>query len=495
MFGRSKQQPNRTGLSVGVAVALALVVSGGCTMIPTYERPAAPVADAYPAGEAVGEAASGAVAAADIGWRDFIGDARLQRLIELALNNNRDLRVAALGIEQYRAQYRIQRSVLFPTVDATGTLTRQEIPAGASIINRGFRLNQESISVGFTSYELDLFGRIRSLKEQALEQYFASEAARKSTQISLVAEITAQYLSLLANEELLRLTEETLATRQKSYDLTRRTVELGQASAQDLRQSETLLETAKASLARYTRQVAQDTNGLVVLIGSPLPADLPAAVPFSQQRFLADLPAGLPSDLLQRRPDIEQAEHVLKGANANIGAARAAFFPRISLTANLGTASSSLDGLFKSGSEAWTFTPQISLPIFNAGSNRAKLDVAKLQKEIEIAQYEKTIQTAFREVADALAARGTYDSQVAADEANLAASREYFRLAEARYTRGVDNFLIVLDAQRSLYAAEQTLINDRLARLTNLVTLYKVLGGGWNETTVSSAEEATQPGS
>ncbi|WP_207887046.1 AdeC/AdeK/OprM family multidrug efflux complex outer membrane factor [Pseudomonas sp. 30_B] len=462
-----------------LSLAIAAGVLSGCSLIPDYERPEAPVAAAYPQGEAY-DAAKPANAGADIGWREFFKDPQLQRLVEVSLENNRDLRVAALNIEAYRAQYRIQRADLFPAVDANASGSRQHVPGDLSQTGHSTITSQYGATLGVTAWEVDLFGRLRALRDQALETYFASEQARRSTQTSLVANVANAYLTLRADQAQLELARNTLATYQKSYDLTKRSHEVGAASALDLAQAQTSVERARAISTQYTRLVAQDQNALVLLLGSGLPADLPKGGDLSDD-LLATVPAGLPSDLLQRRPDIIQAELQLKAANANIGAARAAFFPRISLTANAGSLSPDLSGLFDGGSGSWLFQPSISLPIFNAGALQASLDLAKVQKDINVAQYEKAIQTAFSEVADGLAARGTFGEQLQAQRALVDASDRYYRLADHRYRTGVDNYLTLLDAQRSLYSAQQQLISDRLNQLTSEVNLYKALGGGWSE--------------
>jgi len=430
-------------------------------------------------------------AAAEIGWREFFTDPRLQKLIELALQHNPDARIAALNIAAARAQYQIQRADLFPSIAATGFEQVQKYPsavAGIAAAGNGgiggsssgtFRYFDSGI--GFTSYEIDLFGRIRSLNHQRQQQYFGYVETRRATQISLVAEVANAYLTLLADQELLRVTQDTLSSQEGSYNLTKMSYGGGIATLLDLRQAETSVDTARANLAQYTRQVAQDQNALVLLLGTPLPADLPPGTGLDEEQLLADLPVGLPSDLLVRRPDILAAEHNLLAANANIGAARAAFFPSITLTGNFGTASTQLSGLFDSGSTAWTFSPRISLPIFAGGANVASLNLAKVQKNINIVQYEQTIQGAFREVADALAGRGTLDSQIAADQALVEATSDSYTLSDMRFRDGIDNYLNVLDSQRSLYTAQQTLIGVKLSRLQNLVTLYKALGGGWSE--------------
>jgi multidrug efflux system outer membrane protein len=494
-FGKPQNLPAAV---IGAATIALLIGGGGCTMEPSYRRPDAPVTEAWPDNTSAG--ASGVVAghgtaraAADIGWRDFFIDVRLQTLIELALQHNPDARIAALNIAAARAQYRIQRADLFPSITATGFEEVEKYPPAvlglaaassgsiAGTYGGSSTFRYFDTSVGFTSYEIDLFGRLRSLNHQRLQQYFGFVETRRSTQITLVAEVANAYLTLLADQELLRITAETLSNQQASYGLTQQSYEGGIATELDLRQAETSVDTAHANLAQYARQVAQDRNALVVLLGTPLPADLPPGAGLDEQQLLADLPAGMPSDLLVRRPDILAAEHNLIAANASIGAARAAFFPSITLTGTYGTASTQLSGLFDHGSTAWTFAPQISLPIFAAGAHVAALDLAKVQKNINIVQYEQAIQTAFREVADALAGRSTLDSQIAADQALLEATSVSYRLSEMRFRDGVDDYLGVLDSQRSLYTAQQTLVGVKLSRLQNLVTLYKALGGGWRE--------------
>ena len=468
-----------------LSLAVAAFVLSGCSLIPDYQQPAAPVPSEFPQGPAYSPAQAPNQAAAEQGWKQFFHDPALQQLIQVALENNRDLRVAALNIDAFAAQYRIQRADLFPAVSANGTGSRQRLPADASQTGEAGIVSSYSATVGISAYELDLFGRVRSLSEQALQQYFATEEGRRSTQISLVGSVANAYLTWQADKELLKLTQDTLGAFQESYKLTARSNEVGVASALDLAQSRTSVENARAQLAKYTRQVAQDENSLVLLLGTGIPANLQAAKPLSDD-LLSDVPPGLPSDLLQRRPDILQAEYNLKAANANIGAARAAFFPSISLTANAGSLSPDLSGLFKGGSGTWLFQPQINLPIFNAGSLRASLDYSKIQKDIGVANYEKSIQTAFQEVADGLAARQTYTEQLQAQRDFVTANQDYYRLAERRYRIGVDSNLTFLDAQRQLFSAQQALITDRLAQLTSAVNLYKALGGGWNAQTAQN---------
>jgi multidrug efflux system outer membrane protein len=459
-----------------LSLAVASILLGGCSLIPDYQRPASPVDSLWPS-EAGG--AQTATAAADLDWRAFFKDPALQGLIDTALTNNRDLRVATLNVEAYAAQRQIQRSALFPSVTADGGATRQRLPGSLSSSGDPSISSQYSATVG-ASWELDLFGRLRSLDEQALQQYFATEEARRATQIALVASVANAWLTLQADQELLQLTQDTLKTYQQSFALTQRSYDVGVADALALAQARSAVESAQVSLAQYSRQVAQDRNALVVLLGSGKAGGLPAGQPLDDD-LLLEVPAGLPSDLLQRRPDLRQAEHQLQAANANIGAARAAFFPSVSLTANAGSLSPDLSGLFDAGSGSWLFQPSISLPIFNAGKLRASLDYAELQKDIQVASYEKAIQTAFQEVADGLAARATYQQQLDAQRALVKTNEEYYRLAERRYRTGVDSYLTLLDAQRQLFSVRQQLIGDRLAQLTSEVELYKALGGGWSE--------------
>ena len=451
----------------------ALLGAGGCmSLAPEYQRPAAPVPAAYP-NDAV-PAGAAAPAAADVDWQAYFADPRLKRLIEIALANNRDLRIAVLNIEQARATYQVKRADELPTVGAGVQATRQPGSSGGLV-------NTYSVGVQVSSYELDFFGRVRSLSQAALAQYLATDEARKTVQIALISSVANGYLNLLADDELLRVTRDTLATREESFKLTKLKFDNGAASELDFRQAESLLEGARVTLASTVRQRALDENALVLLLGETLPADLPVPLPLAGQQVSAELPAGLPSELLARRPDVRSAEQQLIAANANIGAARAAFFPRITLTASAGTASTELSGLFKSGTWALTGTAQLLQPIFDAGRNRANLDIAKVNREIAVAQYEKAIQTAFREVADSLAGRATLGEQLRAQVAQRNAAEVSFRLADLRYRSGAASYLDVLDAQRSLFTAQQATVQVQALQVQNLVTLYKVLGGGWKE--------------
>ena len=472
MNKRHMKPPRSFHLTTLTALLASLALSG-CSFIPTYERPAAPVAAAFAPGlTSAGDGAG--LAAADLEWQAFFTDARLKRLIALSLQNNRDLRVAVLAIEQTRAQLQVRRADELPTLNAGITGTRG--PASSGAITSTY-----SAGLSVTAYELDFFGRVRALSQAAQAQLLGSEEARKTVQISLIASVANTYLSLLANDELLRVAREALATRQESLRLTQLKFDNDAASKLDLSQAQSLLEGAKVALAQSTRQRAQDENALVLLLGQPLPADLPDGLPLGSQTLLPDVPAGVPSELLTRRPDIRQAEQVLLANNANIGAARAAFFPRITLTGSAGVVSNDLDTLFSNGTTAWTFVPQLLLPIFDYGRNQANLESAKLARDIAVAQYEKAIQTGFREVADALAGRATLGEQLRAQNAQLAAEQSRMQLIDLRFKHGASNAFDVLDAQRSLFATQQAAVQVQVQQAQNLVTLYKVLGGGWKQ--------------
>ena len=462
----------------GLLTALAASALGACSMMPVFERPAAPVPASFPQA-APTEATAVAPLADTVAWRDYFADERLREVIALALENNRDLRVAALNIERARAQYGIQRADLFPSIAASGGQSAQRVPGDLSMSGDSTVSRQYSANLGFASYELDFFGRVRSLEEQALQTYLGTEEARRSAQISLIAEVANAWLRLAADRERLALARSTFETRQKSFELTQRSFDLGAVSALDLRQAETLMQTARADAARYAALVAQGENALALVVGTGVPATLQPPALGEQVAAIAELPAGLPAEVLVRRPDILQAERALMAANASIGAARAAFFPRITLTASAGTVSSALSGLFDGGSGAWSFVPQIRLPIFEAGRLQASLDVAEIQRDIHVAQYEKAIQSAFREVGDVLAERATLAEQLDARRKLVEAANKSFALSDARYKGGVDSYLNLLDAQRSLYGAELELISTRLSDASNRVALYKALGGGW----------------
>jgi outer membrane protein, multidrug efflux system len=461
-----------------ILLAITAVLFAGCTMIPEYNRPQAPVPESWPEGPVYHDAGATAAAASavDMEWRKFFTDPRLQKLIETALENNRDLKAAALNVERARAMYRIQRSELLPAVDATGSSYRQRVPGGLSRSGESTVSEEYGVKAGISAWELDLFGRLRSLNRRALEEYLATEQARRGAQILLISEIANAWLTLAADRDNLDLARSTLASRQAAFDLTRRRHEVGVATLLDVSQAQTGVETARVDAARLTEQVARDENALNLLAGSQVPADLvpPSLLDLSP---LGAIMPGTPSEVLLRRPDILQAESGLKAAYANIGAARAMLFPRIALTTSYGTASNELSGLFDSGSRAWVFGVQAGLPVFDPRLWSA-LKVTQVEREIALTQYEGAIQAAFREVADALARKGSIGEQMDAQRSLVEAAAETHRLSALRYDKGTGIYLNVLDAQRALYGAEQGLIAVQLADFANQVQLYAALGGG-----------------
>ena len=453
----------------------------GCLFIPDYHRPALPVATQWP----VSAPPSPGLAASDIGWRNFFADPALQELIAFSLAHNTNLRVAVLNVSQAQAQYTLDRSALFPSVQAEGSLYNTHTPAsvtsGVSFSYREYSL------VGAVSWELDLFGKIRSEAQSAHEQYLSNVDTVLSERISLVSQVAAEYYTWLADRDSLRIAQETASAQQQSLRLTQLAADHGIDTAMDVAQAQTTVDTALATVAQYSRQVAQDMDEIVLLAGAPLPAALlqrmQAVSGLEASPPLPDVPAGLPSDLLERRPDIRAAEHLLLAANANIGAARADFFPSVTLTGDGGVASPTLNHLFASGNHIWTFQPTIALPLFMGGQNIANLDIAKLQKRIEVANYESAIQSAFHDVSDALNARGTYVMQLQAEQDLVAADTRYYNLANMQLSAGTSTYLNVLIADNSLLTARLDLVNLQLASLQNAITLYKALGGGWQEHT------------
>lgn len=465
-------------------MALAAIAAlSGCSLIPDYQRPAAPVPVAYPA--AYLDEASAQQQATPIAWRDYFTAPQLQQLIDIALSNNRDLRVAALNLERAQSQLQIQGSALFPSIGVGASAARGHNQSTGDLSNTFMA------GLVMSAWELDFFGRIRSLREQALAQYLASDEGRKAFELSLVTSVAQSWLTLIADEELLDISRRTLATREQSLKLAQLRLDTGAASELDYRQTQSLAEAARATYAQQQRQRALDENALALLLGQQLPAEISANL---KGRTLADapvmtaIPVGLPSDLLTRRPDIRQAEQILIAANANIGAARAAFFPSISLTAQFGSASTELSNLFKGGSWGFNTSSAINLPIFNAGRNQANLEAAKAEREIAVAQYEKSIQTAFKEVSDALASRDTLADQARAQNAQTDAERQRWHLSELRYQNGVTSHLELLDAQRALFALEQANVQVHLAQRLNRINLYKALGGGWSEASLGKGD-------
>lgn len=465
----------------------AAVVLAGCSLAPKYEQPPLPVVDAWPIPEATSATAE---ATADIGWRDFFLDPRLEQVIALALDNNRDLRVALLTVERARAAYRIQRADRLPTVAVSAQSARQGLPDSQG----GGVAEQYSVDLGVTGFELDLFGRVRSLADAALQRYLAEEQAQRATQLVLIAEVARAWLTLAADRELLRLAQQTLENEQRGFELITRQHELGAVSGLVAAQARTTVETARVDVERYRGNVAQDVNALTLLAGAPLPETLLPESFDVDTVGLPELPLGVPSAVLLRRPDVVQAEHLLRAANANIGAARAAFFPSISLTGSIGTASDDLSGLFDSGSDTWSFIPRIDLPIFDMGRRSANLDVAEVDRDIALARYEQAIQAGFREVADALVLTESLARQRAAQADLAEATERAYALSQQRYRAGLDSFLTTLDSQRAWYGAQQALVAVRLQEAANRARLYTVLGGGWRaDSAEPAAAEAAPP--
>lgn len=506
-----------------LTTALACALLAGCNLAPRYQAPPLPVPDTVEAQRQPQPSAGDVVALPDSGpmaWQDFVQDTRLRAVVEQALANNRDLRVAVLAIEKARAQYGVVQADRFPTVNAAGAGNRSRTAEDLTAAGRSNTTSQYSATLGFSSYEIDFFGRVRNLNDAALQEFLRVAENGRSVQLSLVAEVIGAWLTLDADARRLQLARETLRTRQQALELTQRSHELGASSGLVLAQAQSAADTARVDAAALVSQLARSRNALALLAGAPVPAALlppsvialepdaalpkplpdnaaaegaspgaaipTLAAPAAPATALLAVPADLPSSMLLRRPDVRSAEHALQGATANIGAARAAFFPSITLTASVGTASNALSGLFEGGNGTWTFAPQIRLPIFDAGRNQANLRVAEATRDTAVAQYEKAIQTAFREVADALAERATLAERLQAQRSLVQATQRTLQLSDARFRLGADNYLAVLDAQRTLYAAQQAQITLQLAEQVNRVTLYKVLGGQW-------AGDATSP--
>ena len=503
-----------------IACLAGVTMLAGCNLAPKYVRPIGAVPAALPQGGVYPAASTDAPDVTKIGWRDFFTDDRLRNTIALGLENNRNLRIAAANVLQARAQYRIQRADLVPSTTLSGSATYTNniqgaagalggaasggtgtgtgsgsgsgtgvgtgtgagtgvgAGVGAGVGSSSSNLDFYSVNAGFSAFELDLFGRVRNLNQAALEQYFATEEAQRSTRISLIAEIATAWLTYASDQDQLRISQDSLKSFEQSLELTRAQFRIGVASELEARQAETTYQAARNDIAVLKTRVAQDKNALDLLVGAPVLVELLPQGLGNGDAALQVLPAGLASDVLLRRPDVLQAEHQLIAQNANIGAARAAMFPRISLTATLGTISTALSGLFAGGSFTYTGAPSVSLPLFDGGRLRGNLDVARAQQQAAVSTYERAVQTAFREVADALAQRGTIDEQVSAQTARVNAANIALRISDARYRAGVESFLTTLDSQRTAYAAQQQLVTTRLNRESNLVELYRSLGGG-----------------
>ncbi len=485
-------QPALKPLRLAVLAALFAGALAGCSLTPEFIRPEAPVAQTFPAAEtptatsAATSPASGTAAASEIGWRQFFPDPRLQALIAAALENNRDLRTAALRVEEARALYQVQRADQLPTLNATGVAGRSRTPPGLTGVGSPIIIGNYQVGLSVPAFELDFFGRVRSLSEAALASYLATEEAQRSVHIALVSAVASAYIAERGAAEQLLLAESTMAARDEAVKLARQRFDVGASSALDLRTVEILYEQARIAQYALARQQLQAQNALVLLVGKPL-TDLPPPRRLGEQGIVSDIPPGLPSDLLVRRPDIRAAEQRLRSANANIGAARAAFFPRISLTAALGLGSNELDSLFDGASKSWSFTPQLVLPLFDYGRRSSNLTLAEVRNNIAVADYEKTIQTAFREVSDALVARGLLDQQLEAQRRSVEGQADRSRLTLQRFTNGIASSAEVLDAERELFAAQQLLLQSWQLRYTNSIDLYRSLGGGLLESSAALA--------
>lgn len=460
-------------------ILLLVLASSGCSLAPRLIKPDLPVSATFP----IGAGTAAQTHAAELGWHAIFGDPRLQRLIALALSNNRDLRLAALNVEAVQAQFRIQRAARLPGIEATGGTTRERTAANdeASPVLPADTRTQHGLNVGLSAFEIDLFGRVRALSDAAFARYLASDQGRRAAQIALVGAVAdAYFIERLAREQL-QLAERTLIDWRQSLELARRLKEASQNSGLDVAQAEGQVASAEADLQTRQRAVVRARNALDLLVGTAFPTDLPAAMPLADQAVLTQLPAGLPSDLLTRRPDLLQAEQNLIAANADIGAARAAFFPRLSLTASMGYASPAMSTLFDGEHRAWRFSPQITQPLFQGGRLRAELRLAEVRKSTAIVEYERAIQTAFREVSDGLAGRATYDNQINAQVRVVSSAERRVELSNLRYRAGMEGRLELLDAQRQLYSARQALLDLRREEFGNAVALYKALGGGLTE--------------
>ncbi|MDQ2044229.1 efflux transporter outer membrane subunit [Pseudoalteromonas sp. 20-92] len=462
--------------------AIALLVLSGCQLAPEQKDLVLPVSDAYASGTAQS-------AAQQLNWQQFFNDEKLQTLISQSLEHNKDMQIAVLNVQRVRGLYQIEDSALYPSLDLNASGTRQRLPADLAGTGDATISSQYSATVGITSYELDIWGKVRNQSAQALQNLYSTELSQYSTQVSLISELANAWLNYATDLQLLELAKETLTSQQESLSLTQKSFDLGAASSITLEQLRSTVATAKVDIATYKRLLKRDKSALDLLVGKFVSADLLPNKDLTNLISMPEVPVGLPSDLLSQRPDIKAAEHLMLAANANIGIARAAFYPSISLTANAGSASSDLSGLFDSGSGTWSFVPSISLPIFNMGRNQANLDVAKADQEIAVATYQQKIQNAFREVADALADREGYQEQLSALDMLISSRQITFDLSKMRYEKGADSYLQVLDAQRTWYGAQQQLIAGQQAYLASQINLYKALGGGWNVTSEITQEE------
>ena len=463
-------------------------------MIPKYKQPPANVSSSWPSvpGYAKIQTAPATVPAAEIGWRDFFRDPKLRQVIALALTNNPSLRAAVENMVQSRALYHVQQANLVPTVNVNAGGSRQRTPNFFGANGTALTYSEYQLNLGVASYELDLFGQVRSLTRQALENYFATVEARRAAQIALVSQVASAYLTQQEAAEQLAIARQSLDAARQSFALTRRSFEAGVDSQFDLNTASSQVSSSSAAVAGYAQQLAQASDNLTLLVGKPLPPELRPSPHLDLNLCLADIPAGLPSDLLEQRPDILQAEHQLKAANANIGAARAAFFPTITLTGNGGYASGSLQTLIEPASTAWLFQPQLVWPVFDLGTAYHQLQADKAAKEAQAANYQSTVQNAFKEVADALAVRETVQSQLADNAALVKADQQSYDLTQAGFKSGVNSTLDVLVTLQTLNSARENLIQVQYSRLTSLINLYQALGGGWNEYSPQSQQTAEQ---
>ena len=461
-----------------VAAALS-----GCSLAPDYQQPSSS-SEQQGWSETAGKQD---METALPNWRSFMADKHLQMLVETALKNNKDLKQTILDVASLKAQYRVQDAARYPGLDASGSFARTRTSDAYTGAGKVYS-NEDLATVGITSYELDLFGRVKSLSDQALESYLASDETRRSAVISLVAQVASAYMTLITNQELLELSQDTVKAYQKTLNLVETRYKAGYSDALTLAQSKTALHSARATVAQYKLAVAQEKNTLRQLVGAPVKWEGQDRLPTEDGKMLSELKVGSNSKLILHRPDILAAEHTLKSENANIGAARAAFFPSISLTANAGTMSSSMSNLFSSDSGYWTFAPSVSLPIFDWGSNSANLDTAKIEKQSSIIAYQAAIETGFKEVSDALVGQEYYMEEWKAQKANLQANEDYYKLAQMRYQKGNDSYIDLLDAQRSLFSARESELSAHLNLLTSRIDLFKALGGGW---TAADQEKST----
>lgn len=486
----------KTVIKPAFLAVLATGLFSACSMAPRYHQPTVNMAEKFPATGSQ-QMIKGSAVAANLGWQEYFADPRLQQLIGIALNNNKDLRIAALNVDAVRAQYAIARADRLPALSATGNGNRGRVAQDLSGMRdasgkpTSYVSEAYNVGLGVTAFELDLFGRVKSLSDAALNQYFAQQQTRDATQISLVASVAKAYFDERIAQAQMDLSARVLRSREESKKLTDLQFKVGTNSQVDVDVAQSQIETARADYAAAEQARGQARNALTLLLGQPLPDDLPEAQALSRQFIDTELPVGLPSTVLYQRPDVRSAEFALKSANANIGAARAAFFPQISLTGSIGSGSNDLGHLFTGPNQTWSFVPQITLPIFTWGQNKANLDLAKARKNIAVAQYEQTVQSAFRDVADALIARDSLKRQYQAKLSGERAQTDRFKLVKLRFQYGISSSLELLDAERDSYSAQQALLQVQQTLLENRADIYKALGGGLHTHTVGGNSEVS----